>query len=364
MSFSTPSMKGETSNVQQTHLGHLLLPKMNAPYCQSMANVPNTQQLFSTAHLQSPWNCGPVQTSLTSYGWNNTMQPVDIEVIPENTTTTNSAPETAKIAWKSAEELADALFPHAMDTSHAQLVHDGLLNHREALLTITDATGALQRNVSAYKNETNAQLQGLAIKHKIISSEQQQESLFVKSLMKTHEQKMAFCEAQMAKYTRTLQELQMKQNSASRPSEHLEQMADMKKTLSILQQKYDKLSAESSAHEHRLNDHHKVFEQHRDQMHSLKLTHSGQHAVLSSIQQQYADKKLQHMEQQSAITSLQSDMHKLTQRQDNARTNMRELHERVLVQETNAEPFRDVHSTHVKFAAQAPRAISLMPPRR
>ena len=161
MSFSTPSMNPEMQATTTTSQHYVNMPRINSPF-----NAYNLQQTafanqvgcatpktFPSMHMASPWNTAQYMQSQYAQSYHmqapsheqmelntqkptawgaSTIPPVDIEVLatPDPVTQQNT-----KVAWTSAEQLADAIFPSNLDhvADSIKPLHEGLLDHKSSI---------------------------------------------------------------------------------------------------------------------------------------------------------------------------------------------------------------------------------------
>jgi hypothetical protein len=187
MSFSTPSMSSDEST---TTTAHITMPRINSPFANK--NLPQMapgsnwnmvlQKGFPTSHMPSPWNTGqsmfvnseqhmaPGGQKQTSWGVSS-IPPIDIEVVSNSQ---QDSKADTKIAWTSAEQLAEALFPSDAEHVERQLepITAGLLDHKEQIENLHKTSSKLSALVKNQKQ--------IASTHNILISAQEarQKSVF------------------------------------------------------------------------------------------------------------------------------------------------------------------------------------------
>ena len=152
-----PEMQATTTTSQH----YVNMPRINSPF-----NAYNLQQTafanqvgcatpktFPSMHMASPWNTAQYMQSQYAQSYHmqapsheqmelntqkptawgaSTIPPVDIEVLatPDPVTQQNT-----KVAWTSAEQLADAIFPSSLDhvADSIKPLHEGLLDHKSSI---------------------------------------------------------------------------------------------------------------------------------------------------------------------------------------------------------------------------------------
>jgi predicted nucleic acid-binding Zn-ribbon protein len=152
-----PEMQATTTTSQH----YVNMPRINSPF-----NAYNLQQTafanqvgcatpktFPSMHMASPWNTAQYMQSQYAQSYHmqapsheqmelntqkptawgaSTIPPVDIEVLatPDPVTQQNT-----KVAWTSAEQLADAIFPSNLDhvADSIKPLHEGLLDHKSSI---------------------------------------------------------------------------------------------------------------------------------------------------------------------------------------------------------------------------------------
>lgn len=322
-------MTGQTSSAQNST--KMLLPKMQSPF--QIINAPyqvpavGTPNVFATAHLRSPWN--PAMTKPMSPAINKTMSSpwmqqsaaIDIEVVPQALSEVkDTAQDTSKISWTSAEQLADALFPESAKQQTTEQMHLGLLNHKKALEEISLKTQQLQERVTKQHfglmdhkdvlethdikhtdaledmSLTTKELQKkLALQHDGLLNhveELKKNSNATQVLAKDFDEHKHLTAVQLRAHSHRLKQRDEQRDDIKSSLSSL--MADniqTKTALQALQKQNEQLRAEHvenrqalTHHTESLSDHRRALRQHRDEMMSVKHAQNSQHAVIASMQ--------------------------------------------------------------------------------
>ena len=339
MSFSTPSMNPEVQTATQQYV---TMPRMNSPF--SHYNLQPTalgvqlsvaqQKGFPSAHMPSPWNTGhymavtPSTQKATGWG-TSSLPPVDIEVISESPVVTK---ENTKIAWTSAEQLADALFPTEAENMAIRLepFHDGLLNHKTEIENLHRGASNLSDIVQKQKTYTathNVLLSAHAAKHKSYS----------KAIAATQASSEAL---------------------DSVTEEHASALKNHRETLVDIKSEHQKIRTQAADHAAALLNHKTNLGAILSTQQNIKSKSDAHSAILSSIQQENTHSKRVMDTHDASINSMQRDildikrnMPTATERENNAQTEKRvwDLHSRTQNAERSIDDMKANTAGRVSF---------------